>query len=417
MAKILISSIGVGGGITDYAKANYKIDDKIYKDEKFIAKALCEHIGIDKLFLVGTKKSIWEAVYQDFGGNYELGLKILEAKENDKLDEFLPIIEQIIDTKLGTKGSKCFVIKYGLDDDELWQNFDKFLQIANNFAKNDEIYMDITHSFRSLSLMSFVMSEFVSNSLDDELDIKGVYYGMLEYSKENNGITPIVNLSMFFELLKWSKAIRELKKYGNAKEILMLLQKSNDEVGKDVLNKFKSFSDSLSMSDITYIQLSINQLKTRMAFFKNNHNNIYRLISKDLEKFIDIFNVSSPSLLQYKMAIWYYESKNYSMAYIFLTEAFLTAVAENNNTDLQTEEKQKKVKKIINKRANNNTHKKNTHKKDNEYDIYFKIKNIRHSIAHALDLENRKTKITPREAIENLPLYIEKVKVLFKDKN
>lgn len=406
MAKILISSIGAGDIIKGYAEANYKIDDKIYKNEKFIAKALCEHIGINKLFLVGTKKSIWDAVYQGFGGSDELTLKIYEAKENDKLDEFLPIIEQIIDTKLGTKGSKCFVIEYGLNDDELWQNFDKFLQIANNFAKNDEIYMDITHSFRSLSLMSFVMSEFVSNSLDDELDIKGVYYGMLEYSKENNGITPIVNLGMFFELLKWSKAIRELKKYGNAKEILMLLQKSNDEVGKDVLNKFKSFSDSLSMSDITYIQLSINQLKTRMAFFKNNHNNIYRLISKDLEKFIDIFNVSSPSLLQYKMAIWYYESKNYSMAYIFLTEAFLTAVAENNNIDLKTTENQEKVKKIISSKR----------KKDNEYDIYYKIKNIRHSIAHALDLKNRKTQITPRDAIENLPLYIDKVKVLFKDK-
>ena len=72
--------------------------------------------------------------------------------------------------------------------------------------------------------MSFIMSEFISNASGKELNIQGVYYGMLEYSGENNGITPIVNLAIFFKLLRWSKAIRELKTYGNAKEILTLLK-------------------------------------------------------------------------------------------------------------------------------------------------------------------------------------------------
>ena len=61
MAKILISSIGTGNR-ENYNTANYEIDSKIYENEKFIASVLCKHIGIDKLFLVGTKDSIWVLV-------------------------------------------------------------------------------------------------------------------------------------------------------------------------------------------------------------------------------------------------------------------------------------------------------------------------------------------------------------------
>ena len=405
MAKILISSIGTGNR-ENYNTANYEIDSKIYENEKFIASVLCKHIGIDKLFLVGTKDSIWELVYEKFGGGDEM--EIYEARVKGEIGDFLSRIEDTIDKKLGTKGSKCFIIEYGLNDDELWTNFDKFLQIAQNFAKNDEIYIDITHSFRSLSLMSFVMSEFISNSSDQELDIRGVYYGMFEYAKSNEGKTPIINLSIFFELLKWSKAIREFKKYGNAKELLVLLDNLKDE-NKDIYNKFKSFSDSLSMSDLAYIQRSIPNLKTKISFFKDNHNNLYKLISKDLEKFIDTFDVQSLSLLRYKLAKWYCENQNYSLGYMYLAEAFFSAVAEDNGLDPNNKEDTENIKKII-------KDKKGPKEKENEYNIYYKIRDIRNYIAHALDLDNRYTKINPNQSIENLLNYIKKVEIIFKDK-
>ena len=139
MAKILISSIGTGNR-ENYNTANYEIDSKIYENEKFIASVLCKHIGIDKLFLVGTKDSIWELVYEKFGGGDEM--EIYEGRVKGEIGDFLSRIKDTINKKLGTKGSKCFIIEYGLNDDELWANFDKFLQIAQNFAKTDEIYID-----------------------------------------------------------------------------------------------------------------------------------------------------------------------------------------------------------------------------------------------------------------------------------
>ena len=410
MAKILISSIGTGSKNKGYNVASYEIDKKVYEGEKFIAKALCEHLKIDKLFLVGTQKSIWEAVFEEFGGDEQIAISIYEAKENNNLADFIPQIEIAIDKKLGTKGSKCFIIEYGKDETELWGNFDKFLQIATHLELNDEIHLDITHSFRSLSLMSFIMSEFISNASGKELNIQGVYYGMLEYSGENNGITPIVNLAMFFKLLRWSKAIRELKTYGNAKEVLTLLKQ--DE-GKKA-NRFENFTNALSMSDIMSLKSATSNLKTEISFFKESKNKIYNLISDDLEKFIKMLDVDSLSLLQYRMAKWYCENQNHALSYIMLTEAVISAVAEDNKLDAKDQDKRKEAKNILNKRKESFT---KSHAKDDLIETYYRIASIRNYVAHALDKDGRYTNIDVKQAVNNLPLYIEKLKSLFKGKN
>lgn len=396
MAKILISSIGTGSRNGGYNVAKYEIDKKIYENEKFIAKALCEHLKIDKLFLVGTQKSIWEAVFEEFGGDEQIAISIYAAKENNNLVEFIPQIEAVIDKRLGTNGSKCFIIEYGKDENELWGNFNKFLQIATHLEPNDEIHLDITHSFRSLSLMSFIMSEFISNASGRELNIQGVYYGMLEYSGENNGITPIVNLAMFFKLLRWSKAIRELKTYGNAKEILTLLKQDEGKA-----NRFENFTNALNMSDIMSLKSATTTLKTEISFFKESKNKIYNLISGDLEKFIKMLDVDSLSLLQYRMAKWYCENQNYALSYVMLSEAVISAVAEENGLNAKDQDERQKAKNILKNR------------KDDISKTYYTVASIRNYVAHALDKENRHIK----KAVNNLPLYIEKLRPLFKGKN
>ena len=410
MAKILISSIGTGSRNGDYNVAKYEIDKKIYENEKFIAKALCEHLKIDKLFLVGTQKSIWEAVFEEFGGDKQIAISIYAAKENNNLVEFIPQIEAVIDKRLGTNGSKCFIIEYGKDETELWGNFDKFLQISTHLEPSDEIHLDITHSFRSLSLMSFIMSEFISNASGRELNIQGVYYGMLEYSGENNGITPIVNLAMFFKLLRWSKAIKELKTYGNAKEILSLLKQDEGEKA----NIFENFTNALSMSDIVSLKNATSDLKTEISFFKESKNKIYNLISDDLEKFIEMLDVNYLSLLQYRMAKWYCENQNHALSYIMLTEAVISAIAEDNKLDAKDQDERQKAKNILNKRKK---FFKKSYKKDDISETYYEVVPIRNYIAHALDKDSRHTNIDVKKAVDNLPLYIEKLKSLFKGKN
>ena len=73
MAKVLISTLGVGRPgqneepMRKYSQANYKFpaQDKVYTTP-FVAAALIEHLQVDKLYLIGTSKSMWEEVYVYF---------------------------------------------------------------------------------------------------------------------------------------------------------------------------------------------------------------------------------------------------------------------------------------------------------------------------------------------------------------
>lgn len=73
MAKILIATLGTGQlkdddtSIREYREAVYRFLDsgKTYKTS-FIAAALSDHLQVDKLYLIGTSKSMWEEVYRYF---------------------------------------------------------------------------------------------------------------------------------------------------------------------------------------------------------------------------------------------------------------------------------------------------------------------------------------------------------------
>lgn len=411
MAKILISSLGMGDRKKGYQKADYAIDDKIYRDRTFISSVLCEHIGIDKLFLVGTKDSIWESVYEEFGGDSETAERIYTDKETRSDTDLLLPVEQQIETKLGSKGSKCFIIKYGLNEDELWLNFDKYLQIMSKISKDDEVYLDITHSFRSLSLMSFVMSEFYVNTRDYNLNIKGVYYGMFEASRKNDGTkipAPIVDLKMLFEILEWSRAIKNLKFYGNGYELMALIDKSDQP--KNIKNSYEDFSYALSMSDIGAIQKSVKSLSKEIFDFSDPKAHILKIIAKDIKEFIDIFKIDKLSDLQIELASWYAKNKNFAMAYMTLAEAVPSLICEQNGKDPADRDAREDAKHTLGKCKKENYN--SEHKKAAK--IYFEINNIRVNIAHKLMDGDRRSNSDPQSSTDNVWEYIEKVKAMGK---
>lgn len=186
MAKILISALGTGSlkeehtHKGEYEPAVYKLlgSDREYKTS-FVAAALSEYLMVDRIFLIGTSKSMWDEVYnyfskvskQQFYESYwvELGEKVASFKAGDiKINENdLENVNKAIDgylkdirgTALG--GSHCYIIDYGLNEAELWNNFDVIMRMGDNLKEGDEIYLDITHSFRSIPLFNYLMLDLI----------------------------------------------------------------------------------------------------------------------------------------------------------------------------------------------------------------------------------------------------------------
>ena len=343
MAKVLISSIGTGQKKEgSYEKASYKIDDKLY-ETSFIADALKQHLEIDVLYLVGTRKSIWDEAYISFGGNdANYHETLYEQKEKGEITDHS--LEQL--NKLLDKDSKCVVIDYGLNEEELWSNFEKFLEISNHIKDGDELYLDITHSFRSLSLMSFVMTQFASSISEKNFTIKGVFYGMFEYRFENNGVTPIVDIKLLLEIQEWIKAIDAIKKYSDF-DLLVTLLENEEDIEKEVKNTFVQLNNTLNIANLSAFELFIKTASKKINRLKQSNNKIVVLLAPYIVTLVEQLHCEKKSHFQFNLSKWFYKNKNYAFAYLALYEAVISKSCEFKEYDVNDHLKREEAKKSI----------------------------------------------------------------------
>lgn len=412
MAKVLISLIGTGKKAkgdnekNEYEKTDYLINGVIYEKRTFVSSAIIDNIGIEKVFFVGTKESMWDNLAEIFDASEEYYLSLVDKKEQNILSaNDLFELSAVVDKKLSSSGSQCFILKDSEKETDLWEMFDKFLEILSHLTDKDEVYFDITHLFRSVSVLSFIMAEF--GKINQDIKIAGMFYGMLKKDEAS----PIVNLSIFFELLDWARAIGNLKKYGNSFELMKLLKDSDGS--KEIKSSFKNFSDAISISDIGALQSSIKQLKGKINLFVDSPNNIHKLISKDLVGFIDRFNIESLAKFQFELAKWYVENKNFAFAYITLAESVVSIVCENEKLDSTSKDDREKAKKIL---WEYDDWKISSNEKNKIGEAFSKVNNIRNNIAHKLSSNGSKTKSQPANSIENIEDYIKKFTPLFNKK-
>ena len=378
MAKVLISSLGTGSNKDGaYQKARYQFDQETPYETSFIADAILKHHKIDKLFLVGTKKSMWDEAYATLiegeDDNYYERLvnkKELNGIAVEDLKQFDQEIKYISNSK---------IIDYGKDENELWENFEKFLEIANELNDGDELYLDITHSFRSLSLMSFVMTQFASSISNKNFTIKAIYYGMFEYSHENSGVTPIVDIKILFEIQEWIKAIDAIKKYSDFDPLVRLLENDSD-IEQKVKNTFVNLNNTIEMANMSAMKQFIENATKKILLIENSKNKIVKLLAPQLLSIVKELYKDKMSDFQYGLAKWFYKNKNYALSYIALYEAIITKSCERSNYDIEDYFMREEAKKSIG---------------NDKYGKYFytkyddSISKIRNSIVHQ-DLSRQK---------------------------
>jgi len=391
MPKILISSLGTGDRSKGYRDAKYEYKGEI-KETKVVAKALTEFLEIDKLFLVGTTGSYWDNCYANFGGQdeeYELGL--YEKMQDKTLAlEDLDSLCKTVDDYTRAEGTKCFLIEYGKNDEELWHNFEQYLAILEYIEDGDELYIDITHSFRSLALMSFLMVQFGQVIQEKKFKVSGIMYGMFEYSYENDGISPIVDLKIFYDLMEWIKAISAFKNYSRADAIEKLLL-DDVEIHHNTKKVFKGLDTHISFASMEALKKFIGKAKQALRVLQESKSPIVRLLSPDIVDFVQRLDHPSVSRFQLELAKWYSENKNYALSFIVLTEALVSKECENNGMNVESKRDRDEAKSTLyTRRATCDVGK-----------TYHTISRIRNAIAH-----QGKKDISIDNEIDNLSTYI-----------
>ena len=359
VTRILITSIG-GGKIEDKdgVKVLKKYEDTIYgiKNENgefykektsYMPLIIEDTYNIDKTIIIGTTGSMWDNLYEI----YWKKLKKDKTKDEKFKQSLIDVqinsnretpIERINIDKFNQEfigKVKGIVIKYGVNPEEISKNFDLIIKLEEEFNNIDEyeVFLDITHSFRSMAFWMFLIMNYLTDVSNKNIKIAGITYGMFE-AKEN-GVTPIVILKPFMEILNWIKGASELKQYGNSYYILDNLD--NNSLSKNIRDELRNFSNTMNMNYINSLLESIKNLKkldTENELDKIN-GPAKHIIPNILKEFIKDFDLKEDDdnkrsyLLQATLAKWHCKQKRYAMSAINISEAIVTFILLTLNID------------------------------------------------------------------------------------
>ena len=346
MAKILITALGSGTynkekNEKEYKPATYYVEEGHPLEEtELIASAIHEQWKMDKIIFIGTTGSMWSNVYKFYCNNkgikknedYYNKLKNTELKANkDTPIEKLEIekFNSTFDGKI-----KGIVIKYGVDNKENLENFHSIIEIEKEIEDGDEIFIDITHSFRSMSFWLFLIMTYLKDVSNKNIEIKNITYGMFEAQNEKKE-TPIVSLNLFIDILKWFKGASELKNYGNSYSILEELEKNLED--KDIKNELENFSNAMNINYIDSLKESLKNFDTIKNKLDNLEGPGKYIVPQIFENFINEFkfqndeklsNEEKKYLLRAKLAKWHCDQKRYTMAAININEAIVDFIMD-----------------------------------------------------------------------------------------
>ncbi|MCR5609478.1 MAG: TIGR02221 family CRISPR-associated protein [Lachnospiraceae bacterium] len=86
---------------------------------------------------------------------------------------------------------------------------DKIIRIIED---GDEVIFDITNGFRSIPLIAVSALRYAKTI--KRCKLKGIYYGAFDAIQD--GVVPIIDTSLYNDIIDWSFAAEQLKEYGNA---------------------------------------------------------------------------------------------------------------------------------------------------------------------------------------------------------
>jgi CRISPR-associated Csx2 family protein len=142
------------------------------------------------------------------------------------------VSEQGLGSRLAQVGTRAKVRKIGIsagkNEDEIWEIFSCIL---DQVGDGDELYLDITHAFRSLPLLAVVIINYLK--VVKGVNVKAIGYGAMEavgtpadikkLAIEERNI-PVFDLLSFDRLLDWSTAIDRFIGTGDSASIKKLTE-------------------------------------------------------------------------------------------------------------------------------------------------------------------------------------------------
>ncbi len=149
---------------------------------------------------------------------------VTEAARKLYDEQFLPRVQPFV------TDVHPFAIPDGRNANELWQIFQ---QVVDAIESNETVIFDLTHGFRSLPFLSFLAVAYLRKV--KHIDLRGVYFGNFDAGDKSVSPprTPVIDLTLFTELLDWTVAADLFVRFGDARDLSDLLKKQHNRIKPD----------------------------------------------------------------------------------------------------------------------------------------------------------------------------------------
>jgi CRISPR-associated DxTHG motif protein len=421
MARVFISVLGT----TKYNECFYCIGEQpICQSVRFVQEALVNHVcpnwGQDDRIVLLVTDLAYEKNWKDNGhGDGSPGLATL-------LRSIKPDLQARIEEPV--------IIPFGKDEEEIWEIFDKILNIL---AIGDRVTFDITHSFRSLPML--VMTVLNYAKVVRNIEIEGIYYGNYEARDVASNRAPVFDLIVFDNLLDWTIAIDAFLSSGDASQAARLAQRKADTMSRakkgydplvkplrNIAGRLDEFSKTMSTCRGSAISDSVNKLKNSI----HETNNIkmdpaFKPLLNHLEARLQTFTGSKIDD-GIRAAEWCAQHNLVQQSFTILREFMIGYVCGGYGVDPEDYPMRKRIEDCIGNDVHAwSDHKKNKHKNLNEVrtqpplmvlkgkpellDLFGRLYDYRNDINHA---GIRKSPSDPKTLIDGLNQLISQARTL-----
>ncbi|WP_066636002.1 TIGR02221 family CRISPR-associated protein [Desulfolucanica intricata] len=185
----------------------------------------------------------------------------------------------------------------GKSTGELWEIFSLLVEKVD---EQDNLVFDITHSFRSLPLISFLSIaylKFVKN-----VNIDALYYGAYDARDEENNITPAFNLTDFCSLLDWIIGVNSFVRHGSAREfgnlLTMAQKRAKEEQGPErrELNNFGKIIEGISRALFTTRPFELMDTARKLKYYKEETEQ-RNMLKRDVREWAAPFGVLMDTII------------------------------------------------------------------------------------------------------------------------
>lgn len=230
-------------GVAFYETCRYRKDDFTGSETLFVQKSLLEYLQQQENW--GGENDLVLMLLTDLArkNNWDKNLKTRFCAKLQQEVAYQGLEKILLDMNLSYQD---IAIPDGKDSDQMWEIFEI---IFDKLQEGDELYLDITNSFRYLPMLLVVLVNYAK--LLKNVKVKAIFYGNYEARDKESNIAPIMDLLPLSVLQDWTLAASDYLRYGQVEKLFELSESSllpilrNTETRTKDAEKLRSFVTKL----------------------------------------------------------------------------------------------------------------------------------------------------------------------------